>query len=205
MVDVPPGFVAQAYEPPLTFTPASSGTGFGTSIATVDGNVAVGAPQGDGGAGAVELYDGVPDDDAESTTYNYGQLILPNPLLTDSFQDPAATPGDEFGAAVAVRRQRPPGRGARRERGRRRRFTSSTPIRSARLSGSDWRLFTIRSRIRAAAFGSAIASDGTDIAIGAPGDAGGHGAVYLFTGQTTSPSFGDFLYDGQQPRWKRRQ
>ncbi len=65
VVDVPPGFVPQAYEAPLTFTPAASGTGFGTSIATVQGNVAVGAPQGDGGDGAVYLYDGVPNDDAE--------------------------------------------------------------------------------------------------------------------------------------------
>lgn len=191
VVDVPPGFVPQAYAAPLTFTPASSGTGFGTSIATVDGNVAVGAPNGDGGAGAVELCDGVPNDDAELTTYNYGQLIL-------SFQEAVGIPGDEFGAAVAT-------------------DGNDLLVGAAGANGGDGVVYvfdadplsptfgmplaTLNDPVahQGGGFGSAIASDGTDIAVGAPGDAGGHGAVYLFTGQTTSPSFGSFLYEASNP------
>ena len=191
VVDVPPGFVPQAYEAPVTFTPASSGTGFGTSIGTVDGNVAVGAPEGDGGAGAVELYDGVSNADAESTTFNYGKLML-------SLQDPAGTPGDEFGAAVAT-------------------DGNDLLVGAPGANGGDGVVYifdadplsptfgtplaTLNDPVahQGGGFGSAIASDGTDIAVGAPGDAGGHGAVYFFMGQTTSPSFGAFLFEASNP------
>ena len=204
VVDVPPGFVPQAYEAPLTFTPASSGTGFGTSIATVQGNVAVGAPQGDGGAGAVELYDGVPNDDAESTTYNYGELILPNPRLRL-----IPGPGRTRRATTSARPSPPTattfwsGRPART--GATAWFLSSTPIRSARHFGTL--LATLNDPVahQGGGFGSAIASDGTDIAVGAPGDAGGHGRGLSLHGPDDFAQLRRVPVRGQQPGWQRRQ
>ena len=193
VVDVPPDFVAQAYNAPLTFTPASSGTGFGTSIGTVDGNVAVGAPNGNGGAGEVEVYDGVPNDEAESTFYSFGQLIF-------SFQETVPTPGDEFGAAVAADGNyllvgAP---GANGGDGAVYIFDAD-PLNPPSTFGSLLAILTDPVAHQGGGFGSAVASDGTDIAVGAPGDAGGHGAVYLFNGQTTSPSFGAFRYEASNP------
>ena len=43
VVDVPPVFTPNSYAPPLTFTTPSSGDGFGASVASTDGNVAIGA------------------------------------------------------------------------------------------------------------------------------------------------------------------
>ena len=91
--DVPPVFTPDSYTPPQTFASATSGDGFGTAVAAIDGNVAIGAPQA-GSGGIVDLYDGVPTDDGVSTPDAYGALIA-------TFHDPNATPDDEFGASVA--------------------------------------------------------------------------------------------------------
>ncbi len=91
--DVPPAFTPDSYTAPKTFSSSTPGDGFGTAIASIDGNVAIGAPQA-GGGGAVDLYDGVPTDDGVSTPDAYGELIT-------VFHDPNATPGDYFGASVA--------------------------------------------------------------------------------------------------------
>ncbi len=91
--DVPPVFTPDSFTPPETFSSSTSGDGFGTAVAAIDGNVVIGAPQA-GNGGAVDLYDGVPTDDGVSTPYRYGSLI-------HVFQDPGATAGDLFGASVA--------------------------------------------------------------------------------------------------------
>ena len=43
--DVPPIFTPDSYTPPETFSSSTHGDGFGTAVAAVNGNVAIGAPQ----------------------------------------------------------------------------------------------------------------------------------------------------------------
>ncbi len=103
--DVPPVFTPDSYTSPVTYTTSAPGNGFGTSVASVYGNVAIGAPFDNTPAtntspevndtGAVYLYDGVPTDTQITANYNYGSLIT-------VFQDPNPQAGDEFGASVAV-------------------------------------------------------------------------------------------------------
>ncbi len=92
--DVPPVFTPNSYSPPLTFTAPSPGDGFGESVASNYGNVAIGAPNANG-AGAVYLYNGVTTANESISTYAYGSLI-------HVFADPNPEPGDEFGASLAV-------------------------------------------------------------------------------------------------------
>ncbi len=92
--DLPPVFTPNAYLPPLTYTTPSPGNGFGESVASVDGNVAIGAPFSNG-TGAVYFYDGTTTANQSIATYNYGQLI-------HVFADPNPSLGDEFGASLAV-------------------------------------------------------------------------------------------------------
>ena len=103
--DVPPVFASDWYAPPLTYTTPSSGDGFGESVASNYGNVAIGAPA-DNGTGAVYLYDGVTPANQSISTYTYGSLI-------HVFADPNPEPGDEFGASLAVVGNDAGGRGAR--------------------------------------------------------------------------------------------
>ena len=97
---MPPAFVPRSFTPPVTFAAPSPGDGFGASVASVAGNVAIGAPFDNGPSsphhpGAVFLYDGVPTDDGISTNYAYGALI-------HVFADPNPAAGDEFGASIAT-------------------------------------------------------------------------------------------------------
>ncbi len=92
--DVPPVFTPNSYSPPLTYTTPSPGDGFGESVASNYGNVAIGAPLANG-TGAVYLYDGVTTANESIATYAYGALI-------HVFADPNPHPGDEFGASLAV-------------------------------------------------------------------------------------------------------
>ena len=92
--DAPPVFTPDSYTAPVTYATSSPGDGFGESVASDYGNVAIGAPSADG-TGAVYLYDGVPTDDGVSSTYEYGAPI-------HSFADPGPEAGDEFGASLAV-------------------------------------------------------------------------------------------------------
>ncbi len=55
---MPPVFTPNSYAPPLLYTTPSPGDGFGESVASNYGNVAIGAPF-ENGTGAVYLYDGV--------------------------------------------------------------------------------------------------------------------------------------------------
>ena len=92
--DLPPVFTANSYTAPLTYTTPSPGDGFGESVASNYGNVAIGAPFHNG-TGAVYLYDGVTTANETISTYAYGELI-------HVFADPNPEPGDEFGASLAV-------------------------------------------------------------------------------------------------------
>ena len=68
---MPPVFTPDSYTPPLTYTTPSPGDGFGESVASNYGNVAIGAPF-ENGTGAVYLYDGVPTANEAISTYAYG-------------------------------------------------------------------------------------------------------------------------------------
>ena len=93
--DVAPVFTPDSYSPPLTYSTPTPGDGFGESVASNYGNIAIGAPY-QNGTGQVYLYDGVTAANAANSTYTYGQLI-PQP-----FTDPNPELGDEFGASLAV-------------------------------------------------------------------------------------------------------
>ena len=56
--DLPPVFTPNSFTPPLTYATPSPGDGFGASVASNYGDVAIGAPL-ENGTGAVYLYDGV--------------------------------------------------------------------------------------------------------------------------------------------------
>ena len=153
--------------------------------------MAVGAPLGDHGAGAVELYDGVPPADAELTTYTFGQLILPPGASLDSFQDPAQAGGDEFGAAIAsIGNDLVVGApGAHGGAGAVYVFDADP------LSPTFGQLLaTINDpgSTGSGGFGSALAADGTEIAVGAPLDNSGAGQAYVFAVPSTS-TFSDTL------------
>ena len=97
--DVPPAFVPRSFTPPVTFA-RRAGRRVRTSVASVAGNAAIGAPFDNGPTatdhpGAVYLYDGVPTDDGVSTTYAYSSLI-------HVFADPNPATGDLFGEAIAT-------------------------------------------------------------------------------------------------------
>lgn len=92
--DLPPVFTPDSYSPPLSYATPSPGDGFGESVASNYGNVAIGAPY-ENGTGAVYLYDGVTTANESISTYAYGSLI-------HIFADPNPEPGDEFGASLAV-------------------------------------------------------------------------------------------------------
>ena len=94
VVDVPPQFTPNSFTAPETYS-GPSGSDFGESVASIYGNVAVGAPSYNG-IGVVDLYDGVPTDTGGLvSTYVYGQLI-------HAFQDPNPVTGNEFGASLGV-------------------------------------------------------------------------------------------------------
>ena len=92
--DVAPVFTPNSFAPPLSFTTPLAGSGFGESVAAVDGNVAIGAPLANG-SGAVYFFDGITPASESISTYSYGQLV-------HVFADPNPEPGDEFGASLAV-------------------------------------------------------------------------------------------------------
>ena len=94
VVDVPPQFTPNSFTAPETYS-GPSGSDFGESVASIYGNVAVGAPSYNG-IGVVDLYDGVPTDTGGLvSTYVYGQLI-------HAFQDPNPVTGNEFGESLGV-------------------------------------------------------------------------------------------------------
>ena len=189
VVDVPPVFTPDSFIPPLTYTAPAPGSGFGTSIASVDGNVAIGAPSANN-TGAVYLYDGVPTDDGISSTFVYGALIR-------TFADPNPESGDEFGASLAVVGNElvvgapgsslsGPGNGvvyvfdANSDSTTFGDLLATLNIPDADAQGD-------------AQFGASVGTTDTNIVIGAPGRDGGTGEVYEFEGDTTQANFGDKL------------
>ncbi len=193
--DVPPVFTPNSYAPPLTYTTPAPGAGFGESVASNYGNVAIGAPS-QSGTGAVYLYDGVTTANQSISTYNYGQLI-------HVFADPHPEPGDEFGASLAVVGNElvvgapgsslsGPGDGVA--------YVFDANDESTTF-GALLATLTIPDpgASNDAQFGAAVGTTNTNIVIGAPGNDGGTGEAYEFEGDTTQPNFGAMLLDITNP------
>ena len=193
--DLPPVFTPNSYTPPLTYTTPSPGDGFGESVASNYGNVAIGAPS-DNGTGAVYLYDGVTTANETISTYAYGQLI-------HVFADPNPEPGDEFGASLAVVGNElvvgapgsslsGPGDGVV--------YVFDANDESTTF-GDLLATLTIPDpgALNDAQFGAAVGATDTNIVVGAPGNDGGTGEVYEFEGDTTQANFGDLLLDITNP------
>ncbi len=187
--DVAPVFTPNNYTPPLAYTTPTPGDGFGDSVASNYGNVAIGAPL-ENGTGAVYLYDGVSTDDGVSSTYIYGALI-------HTFTDPNTEPGDEFGASLAVVGNElvigapgsslsGPGDGVA--------YVYDANVESTTFGKL---LATLEipnpDLMNDAHFGAAVGTTDTNIVIGAPGRDGGTGEAYEFEGDTTQANFGDLL------------
>ncbi len=193
--DVAPVFTPNDYTPPLAYTTPSPGDGFGESVASNYGNVAIGAPFEDG-TGAVYLYDGVTTANESDTTYNYGQLLF-------TFTDPNPEPGDEFGASLAVvgndlvvgapgSSLSGPGDGvayvfdANDES-----TTFGELLATLEIPNPD--------DLNDAHFGAAVGTTNTNIVIGAPGRDGGTGEAYEFEGGTIATGLGDPLLKIKNP------
>ena len=195
VVDVPPVFTPDSFTPPLTFATPDSGGAFGTAVAAVDGNVAIGAPLASN-AGAVYLYDGVPTDDGVSSTYVYGVLI-------HTFADPHATPGDQFGSALAVVGNElivgAPGSSLSGSGDGAAYVFDANP--DSTTFGALLATLSLPNPDAAAhaQFGAAVGSTNTEILIGAPGKDGSTGEVYEFGGDPTLPTFGEVLLDIKNP------
>ncbi len=189
VVDVAPVFTPNSYAPPLSFTTPLPGSGFGESVASVDGNVAIGAPLANG-TGAVYFFDGITPASESISTYSYGGLV-------HVFADPNPEAGDEFGASLAVVGNElvvgAPG------------SSLSGPgdgvvyVFDANDEGTTFGdlLATLTipdpGALDEAHFGAAVGATDTNIVVGAPGNNGGTGEAYEFEGDTTQPSFGMLL------------
>ena len=191
VIDVVPAFTPNSFTAPETYTAPAGGDDFGESVAAIYGNVAVGAPAGNGtsvlNTGVVDLYDGVPTDDGVSTTYAYGALV-------HVFEDPDPVPGDEFGASLAV-------------------IGNDLVIGAPGASGGTGAVYVFDANPDdatfgdllatiampgadagpGAEFGAAVGATATNILVGAPGAADGQGAAFEFEGDSTGPDFGDLL------------
>ena len=193
--DLPPVFTPNSFTPPLTYATPSPGDGFGASVASNYGDVAIGAPL-ENGTGAVYLYDGVTTANETISTYAYGQLI-------HVFADPNPSPGDEFGASLAVVGNE---------------LVVGAP--GSSLSGpGDGVVYVFDANDESttfgnllatltipdpgssndAQFGAAVGATDTNILVGAPGNNGGTGEVYEFEGDTTQANFGGLLLDIPNP------
>ena len=200
VVDVPPQFTRNAFLPPQTYNTTAPGDDFGESVAAVDGNVAIGAPNANGPAvsdtGAVYLHDGVPTDNGVSTTYVYGSLM-------HVFADPHPATGDLFGASLAVVGNElvigAPG-------------SSSSGARNGvvYVFDADYDSATFGSLLATlsipdsdaqanAQFGASVGTTDTNILVGAPGKDGGRGEVYEYEGDTTQATFGDLMLKVASP------
>ena len=193
--DVAPVFTPNSFTPPVSFSAATPGDGFGESVASNFGNVAVGAP-GQNGTGVVYLYDGVPTDDGVSSTYVYGMLIR-------TFADPNPELGDEFGASLAVVGNElvvgAPG-SSLSGLGNGVAYVFDADVDSTTFG----ELLATLSNPDAGAsvdahFGAAVGTTDTNILIGAPGKNGGTGEVYEFDGDTTQSTFGELLLKVTNP------
>ncbi len=199
--DVPPAFVPNSFLPPLAFSAATPGDGFGASVASVEGNAAIGAPFDNGPTstdhpGAVFLCDGDSSDDGVYTQYKYGQLIY-------TFADPNPEPGDEFGAAIATvggdlligapgSSLTGPGDGVAY-------LFDANP--TDPNFGELMATFTLPDpdMTGLAHFGATVAAAGTNAVIAAPGKDGGSGEVFVFGGDPTQITFGSLLLDIANP------
>ncbi len=193
--DVPPVFTPNSYSPPLTFTTPSPGDGFGASVASNYGNVAIGAPYKNG-TGAVYLYDGVTPANESIATYEYGSLI-------HVFADPNPESGDDFGASLAVVGNElvvgspgsslfGPGNGVAYVFDVNDESTTFGDV-LATLAIPD------AGGLSDAHFGAAVGATNTTIVVGAPGKDGGVGEAYEFQGDTTQANFGSLLLDITNP------
>ena len=193
--DVAPVFTPDSFTPPLAYATPTRGNGFGESVASNYGNVAIGAPN-QNGTGVVYLDDGVPTDDGISSTYVYGALIR-------TFADPDPELGDEFGASLAVVGNE---------------LVIGAPGSSLAGSGNGV-VYVFDANVESttfgqllatlsipdaglsvnAHFGASVGTTDTNILIGAPGKNGGTGEVYEFEGDTTQATFGDLLLHVSNP------
>ncbi len=193
--DLPPVFTPNAYLPPLTYTTPSPGNGFGESVASVDGNVAIGAPFSNG-TGAVYFYDGTTTANQSISTYNYGQLIHvfadPNPSLGDEFGASLAVVGNELVVGAPGSSLSGPGDGVV--------YVFDANDESTTFGNL---LATLKipdpGSMNDAQFGAAVGATDTNILVGAPGNNGGSGEVYEFEGDPTQANFGSLLFHITNP------
>jgi PKD domain/FG-GAP repeat len=200
--DVAPVFTPDSFTPPISYTTPSPGDGFGESVASNYGNVAIGAPF-QNGTGAVYLYDGVPTDNGVSSTYDYGALI-------HTFTDPNPEPGDEFGASLAVVGNElligAPGSSISGT-GNGVVYVFDVDVDSTTFNVDTPTFGDLLATIVIpdpdglidAHFGAAVGATNTNIVIGAPGEDGGTGEVYEFEGDNTQTNFGDLLLEMNNP------
>ena len=195
VVDVPPVFTSNSFTPPLTYATPSAGDGFGESVASNFGNVAIGAPFHNG-TGAVYLYDGVTTANQSVSTFAYGSLIHvftdPNPELGDEFGASLAVVGNELVVGAPGSSLSGPGDGV-------------VYVFDANAEGTTFGdlLATLTvpdpGASNGAQFGAAVGATNTNILVGAPGNDGGAGEIYEFEGDTTQSNFGDMLLDIPNP------
>ena len=194
--DLPPVFTPNSYTPPLTYATPSAGDGFGESVASNYGNVAIGAPL-QNGTGAVYLYDGVTT--ANQTISNLRLW----PAASTSSPTPIPSPAIEFGASLAVVGNElvvgapgsslsGPGDGVV--------YVFDANAESTTF-GNLLATLTIPDpgALNDAQFGAAVGATNTNIVVGAPGNDGGTGEVYEFEGDTTQANFGNLLLDITNP------
>ena len=195
VVDVPPVFTPNSFASPLTFTTPSPGAGFGQSVASVDGDVAIGAPNSNS-TGAVYFYDGLTTANQSVSTFDYGQLI-------HVFADPNPQPGDQFGASLAVVGNElvvgAPGSSLNGQ-GNGVAYVFDANAESTTF-GAVLATLTIPDAggMTNAQFGAAVGATDTNILVGAPAADGGKGAVYEFEGDTTQSNFGKPLLNIPNP------
>jgi hypothetical protein len=146
---------------------AQAGGIFGSALAAAGTTLAVGAP-GEAGAGRVHLFD--------ATNGSFLRTLSP-PAQSSRFGTAIAigasdvfvgSPGD-----TVVVQQALPGAGGVHTFGR--------------TSGVAGFVFRSPNPAGQGSFGAAIAVDGASLLVGAPGEAGGQGAAYFFSGGPTGP------------------
>ena len=189
VVDVPPVFTPDSFTPPETYTTATAGNGFGAAVASVDGNVAIGAPL------ASSTGAGLPLRRHSHRRRRLFDLCLrrAHPHLRRS----AAASGDQFGASIAVVGNElivgAPGSGLSGSGNGAAYVFDANP--DSTTFGQLLATLTIPSPVvgTGAQFGAAVGTTNTNIVIGAPGTSGGQGEAYEFEGDTTQSNFGALL------------
>jgi protocatechuate 3,4-dioxygenase beta subunit len=166
------GQLLETYQDPN----AAAGDGFGQAVALSGSNVAVGAAVGATGAGAVYLFTTFP---AFSTFPSISSTTFQRPIQT--FVDPDANAGDDFGASVAIWGDYvlvgAPGDGP----GAAYLFTTSSPTPLVTYTDASGNTFD---------FGESVAGADSNLLVGARGGPNAYtgGAAFLFSTTPAHPN-----------------